>query len=141
MTLTLDANVIIRFLANDHPTHSPQAVQLFEAVTHDRVTLVVDMPIIAECVFVLTGKHYGVSREKVSEILTQIVEHPGIQSKEKDVLLLALQLFGRHHVDFVDAYLGAKAEIEKETIVTFNSKDFSRMGANHVWPAQVLENL
>jgi predicted nucleic acid-binding protein len=132
MKLILDTNIIIRFLANDHPEHSPKARTLFERMTNNEVSLILDPLVVAECVYVLSGKYYGYSRQEITEWLTKLIQFCEIDNKE--VLLTAMSIFAKYKVDFADAYLASKAEHLVEQVVTFNKRDFENMGVNSVIP-------
>lgn len=132
MKLILDTNIIIRFLANDHPEHSPKSRNLFERMTNHEVTLILDPIVVAECVYVLSGKYYGYSRKEIAEWLTKLIEFCEVDHKE--ILLTAMSTFAYHKVDFADAYLSSKAEHLGEQVATFNTKDFEKMGVNSFTP-------
>ncbi|MEW9673989.1 PIN domain-containing protein [Ammoniphilus sp. 3BR4] len=124
----LDTNIIIRFLANDHPEHSPRARILFEKMTNNELSFILDSIVIAECVYVLSGKYYGYSRSDIAEWLTKVIEHCEVDNK--DVLLQALSNYSRYNTDFADAYLASLAEHTGTMVATFNRKDFNKMGIN-----------
>jgi predicted nucleic acid-binding protein len=130
MKFILDANIIIRFLANDHPEHSPKARTLFERMTENEFLPILEPLIVAECVYVLSGKYYGYSREDIAEWLTKIIEFCEVEHKE--VLRTAMMNYAKFNVDFADAYLASKAEHLSEKVATFNTKDFDKMGVNSV---------
>lgn len=132
MKLILDTNIVIRFLANDHLEHSLKARNLFEKMTKNELTLILDSIVIAECVYVLSGKYYGYSNGEIAEWLTKLIEFCEVDNKE--VLFIALANFAKYRVDFADAYLASKAEHLGEKVVTFNSKDFEKMGINSMIP-------
>ncbi len=130
MEYILDTNIILRLLANDHPEHSVKARELFEQAINGNVLLHLASIVLAECVFVLKGRIYQLSRNEIANLLTKLLEIQGVISAEKDILFLALSNFAKYNVDFPDAYLAAKSEIESKVVATFNSKDFSKMGVN-----------
>lgn len=132
MKLILDTNIIIRFLANDHPEHSPKARNLFERMTNNVLTLILDPIVVAESVYVLSGKYFGYSREEISDWMTKLIEFCEVDNKE--VLLTAMSNFAHHKVDFADAYLASKSEYLGEQVATFNTKDFEKMGVNSIIP-------
>lgn len=132
MKLILDTNIIIRFLGNDHPEHSPKARNLFKRMTNNELTLILDPIVVAECVYVLSGKYYGYSREEISDWMTKLIEFCEVDNKE--VLLTAMTNFANYKVDFADAYLASKSEHLGEQVATFNTKDFEKMGVNSIIP-------
>jgi predicted nucleic-acid-binding protein len=135
MKYILDTNVIIRFLANDHPVHSPAAFRLFEQASHGTITLILDHVIIAECVYVLSGKYYQVSREEIFRLLEKIIDFAEVQSENKIVMISALHHYAALNVDYPDAYLASLAEMKRISVASFNKKDFNRMGINNYQPS------
>lgn len=130
----IDTNVLIRFLTNDHPIHSPKAFALIKQAVDGEVILYLDPLVVAESVWVLS-KVYEFSRNDISDKLTKLVEFEGFHSPEKDVILLALGMYALKNVDYADAYLAAKAETLRDTVViTFNTKDFNRLGVDNQEP-------
>jgi len=140
MKYILDANVIIRFLTQDHPVHSPMAFELFKKAVRKEITLYLDTLVVSECVFVLNGKNYGFTKTEIAENLVKVIEFAGIECPDKNLLVTALEMFARYNIDFTDAYLSAKSEIEPSSVViTFNTKDFNRTGVNNITPLEIVE--
>ena len=137
MRYILDTNIIIRFLANDHPEHSLDSYRLFEKASKGELILLLDPIIITECVHVLKGKYYQLSREKICELLTKIIEFTEVESDQKDVTIAALVHFSVHNVDYPDAYLAATAEKKRLGVLTFNTKDFKKMGVRNFLPSEI----
>lgn len=132
--MLLDTNILIRFLTNDHPVHSPKAFELIKLAVEGKVTLYLDQLVVAESVWVLS-KSYNFPRDVISDKLSQLVEFEGINSPDKNVILLALDMFAKHNVDYADTFLAARAETLGDTVVvTFNTKDFDRLGVNNLEP-------
>jgi len=53
--------------------------------------------------------------------------HDNVVLLEPRTVINAVQVFGAHRVDFVDAYLAALAqETKTATLATFNKRDFRR---------------
>ncbi|MGO0058822.1 PIN domain-containing protein [Brevibacillus fluminis] len=133
----LDTNILIRYLTNDHETHSPQALQLMRRAVDGELVLYLDSLVLAESVWVLQ-KVYEFPRNKIATTLMRLVEFEGIESPDKRSMTLALQLYEQHNVDYADAYLAAKAEIMGDIqVVTFNTKDFNKLGVNNCKPEEI----
>jgi predicted nucleic acid-binding protein len=132
MKYLLDTNIIIRFLANDHKEHSPAAYRLFEQASRREVTLLLEPIVISECIYVMTGKYYQVPRGKIASLLVHILNV--VEAEDKETLVESLQYYGRHNVDFPDAYLASLAEKKHITVATFNRKDYTKMGVNSYQP-------
>ena len=134
MKYILDTNIIIRFLANDHEEHSPAAYRLFEKASQGEATLYLDPIVIAECVHVLKGKYYRLSKTEILTVLKKIIENPQVEADNKDLLISALICFEQYNIDYPDAYLASLAEKQRITVATFKTKDFEKAGVNHYQP-------
>lgn len=140
--LWADTNILIRFLANDHPEHSVIARQLMQEVKNGRVVLHINPMVIAECCFVLQGKVYNYDRNTIASKLTFLLNIKGIKSADKTVLLQALSDYGSNNIDFEDAYITSYAKLNSPNgIVSFNIKDFKKINAECYEPEQVLKLL
>jgi len=138
----VDTNVIVRFLTNDHPEHSPIAKGIMQQVKEGKLILHVNPFVIGECVFVLQGSVYGFPRQDIAERLQRFLSVKGIECKEKAPLVQALKNYSRTNVDFADAYIPAYAKYRgPEKVMTFNVKDFRKVDAEVFSPKEVLRNL
>lgn len=87
---------------------------------------------VAECCWVLQSKRYGYTPKDIANKLNQLVSANGIKTREKEIVALALVNYGRHTADFVDTYLGTATQLgDVKPIITWNAKDFDRLGAEH----------
>lgn len=136
----LDANIIIRFLTNDDATQSPKAYRLFERAVEGELTLLLHPLIVAECCCVLESKRYGYSKKEIADTFNQIISASGIKTIEKETIQKALFGYSNDNVDFVDAFLSAVVEGSKEihSTVTWNVKDFRKLGAEFYTPEEIL---
>lgn len=117
--LLLDANVLVRFLVQDDPKQSTAATALFEKAERREVVLHLDALVVAETVYVLTGR-YGRSRTEVVNILLAIIQNAGIKTMEDDVVTDALQRFAAFNVDFSDAWLASRAAQLHRPVASFD---------------------
>lgn len=122
----LDTNLIVRFLTGEPEAMAERARALVAANEAGRISLRIVPMVVAEVVFVLTGKHYGRAREEVAGALLGFLESPSLDVVERDTLLRALQLYRDHPIDFVDATLAADAELSGTGLATFD-QDFRRI--------------
>lgn len=137
--ILLDANVIIRFLTNDDEIQSPLAYKIFEKAVQGEYTLVIAPLIVAECTWVLQMKRYGYVKADIAEKFTQLILSPGIKSLEEDLTLKSLQDFSQYNVDFMDAYLSNISLLDKKyPIVTWNKRDFKRLGCEFYTPENLV---
>ena len=131
--LLLDTNVIVRFLTDDHPAHSPRSRNLFARAAAGNVTLVVTDLALAETAWVLQS-FYSIDRNSITAALKDLIESPGIEVQNKARLLGALRNFAQTDVNFVDAYHAAIAGAESIAIASFD-RDFDQFaGVKRVEP-------
>ena len=120
----LDANVLIRFLRDDHAEHSRRSRDLIAQAEGGGIRLILLAPVVAEVVFVLTSV-YGCSRREVTESLLPFLHHGGIECPEADSVADALRRFQSKRVDFMDCYLAAEAKLRGIPVVSFD-RDFRK---------------
>lgn len=127
MEFWIDTNIIIRFLANDHPEHSMAAKKMFLDAFNGKYTFWIHPLVIAECCYVLEGKHYGYDRVTIATSLTSLLNTKGIKTVESQSLFNALDWYAKVSVDFEDAFLAMKVkEYSSRAVLSFNHKDFQK---------------
>ena len=112
----IDANVILRYLLNDHPERSQKAKQIIGEN-------IVETPIEALCevVYVLT-RTYGITRKEVADTLLNFYENTKCVLPHREAVIKGIKYFGEKSLDFVDCLLAGYYEAENITIHTFDSK-------------------
>lgn len=125
-TVLVDTNIILRFLTGE-PTAQAEKVRRLVARSESGDCRLRIVPlVVAEVVFVLSGRYYEFPREKVARTLIQFLETPDFEVEKRDVLIAALKLFMQKKIDYVDAYLAADAWISGEALASFD-KDFRKV--------------
>ena len=110
----LDTNIILRYLLNDNEEMAEKAEQYLNTGN-----VFITVEVIAEVVYVLKGV-YSLDRQKISETIKGFLQL--VNCKEKDVLNLALDIFGERNLDFVDCVLFGYHRIKGAQIATFDKK-------------------
>lgn len=126
MKVLTDANVILRFLLDDHPELSPRAAAVFERAAGGELRLLIPAAILAECVYTLKS-FYKVERAALAAGLLDVLALPGVEALEARVPDEALRVFGATNVDFADAYLHALSLNLSLPVVTFD-RDLNKLG-------------
>lgn len=124
-TYLLDTNVILRFLTGEPAAQAQQAKLFFEQCESGVLSIRILPLVIAEVVFVLTGKYYQMDRAEVVEALILFLENPSFDVADRDSLIHGLQIFKQHTIDYADAYLAAEAQTHDCGIVSFD-QDFQK---------------
>ncbi|MEN8662246.1 MAG: PIN domain-containing protein [Lentimonas sp.] len=119
-TYLLDTNVILRFLTGESEAQAQRAKLLFEQCEAGVFSIRILPLVIAEVVFVLTGKYYQMERAEVAKALILFLENPSFDVADRDSLIRGLQIFQQHNIDYADAYLAAEAQINDCGIASFD---------------------
>lgn len=122
----IDTNIILRFLTGEPEAQAEQARQIFEQSDSGVCSLRILPLVVAEVVFVLSGKHYNLLRADIARELILFLQNPNLDVEDRDALLLALDLFAEHKIDYADAYLAAVARTHGHGIASFD-QDFKKI--------------
>ena len=115
----LDANVILRFLRNDHPAQSPAAARLFQKAASGKEVLFVSGVTINEVFFALAS-FYKLSHVETARLLLPFVRTGVAEFEHESCLVDALQRVARENVDFGDAWLAAFATEKHDLVASFD---------------------
>ena len=126
----LDTNVILRFLLKDDPQLFQAVEPLFLQAEQGDLEIYIHPIIIAELIWTLES-YYEYSKEKIAEVMIQLVEAKGVVVPDKEVIVGTLQNYKEKNVDFIDAYLVQYANKKGPLAVyTLDKKHFSRLNGD-----------
>ena len=112
----IDANIMLRYIMNDHAELSPKSKELIE-----QNIVEVPVEVLCEVVYVLT-EYYKVDRQNVGIELKRFFELTQCTLTHRDAILRGLEYFIKHNLDFVDCVLAGYADVDKDEIFTFDDK-------------------
>jgi len=112
----VDANVILRYVLDDHAELSPRAAEILE-----QQTAILPMEVACEVVYVLQ-KVYEVDREEIRQQLGNLLTENLIEMDKFAVFLKALECYSTSTFDFVDCLLWAYHTVEQREVFTFDNK-------------------
>ena len=112
----IDANIILRYLLNDHEIFSKKSVIIIE-----QKNIHLPFEVCAEVVYVLE-KIYNVPRIDITNSLTILIDYPNISTSNNNVLKKALNIYSAQNIDFVDSILIAYNYISGIKIHSFDKK-------------------
>ena len=118
----VDANVILRYLLEDHAEFSERATVIMESEI-----VLISFEVICEVIYVLGGV-YGVDREVISGKLNDLIQFGNVETLDTEVLARALRVFAEENVDFVDAILCAYHHVRGDQVYSFDKKMNRLMG-------------
>jgi predicted nucleic-acid-binding protein len=125
----IDANVMLRYVLNDHAELSPKAKEII-----DQQIVEIPIEVLCEVIFVLTG-HYKIDRQSVSAGLQRFFEQTKCILPHRKAVLRGLEYFGQNTIDFVDCVLAGYSEVEKDKIFTFDNKLQKLMDKGNLTPS------
>lgn len=120
----MDANVLLRFLRNDHKEFSPRARKLIEQANAGKVALEVSAVTVGEIFYALKAA-YQVDRRTAAQTLAAVLNTPAFRLSESRRVLDALARVQSANVDFGDAYLASAASESGTQIASFD-RDFDK---------------
>ena len=103
----LDTNVLLRYLAQDHPAQSAAATRAIEEAARRAVKMAISPVVLCEVVWVLESA-YGHSRAEVADVLERVLRTSEFEVLEKDLLWPALEAYRSGPGDFADYYIGRR---------------------------------
>ena len=126
----LDTNVILRFLLKEDPQLFQAVEPLFLQAEQGDLEIYIHPIIIAEIIWTLES-YYEYSKEKIAEVMIQLVEAKGVVVPDKEIIVRALQDYKEKNVDFIDSYLVQYANKKGPlTVYTLDKKHFSRLNGD-----------
>jgi predicted nucleic-acid-binding protein len=114
----VDANVILRYILDDHAELSPKAAEILE----QQQTVTLTLEVACEVVYVLQ-KVYTVDRKEIQRQLSNLLHEELVAMEKSSVFLAALDYYSTSKLDFVDTLLWAYHAIEQQevTLLTASS--------------------
>jgi len=127
MSNLIDSNLVLRFILDD-----PGAEKIERLLRGKKRLMLTDVTV-AEIVWVLDS-FYKWERENIANALTGLV-HLKTISSDKELILITLDLFKRHNVDYIDAYLAANIIRDGSGAIYSLDRDFDKIpGIKRVEP-------
>lgn len=133
--LTVDTNVILRHLLNDHDDHSPRASALFLQVRQGEQLVFCPETAVFEAVHILHGLK-GAPRDRTVAALLMLIEQPAFHMDHKGAIVAALAFWREQPaLDYADCYhLALTNELGLTGIYTFDKKMDRYPGVERIEP-------
>ena len=123
----VDTNLFLRYLTNDIPARADAVEALLQAAARRETTLVTNSLVIAEIVWTLES-FYKLPKVAVQEKVLAILNTPGLEVADGDLVLQGINGYVDNNVDFIDAYNGAWLLAQGlTTAYTFDRAHFARL--------------
>ena len=126
----IDTNLLVRYLTEDDPDKAQLVEALLIKAGKGEIKIVIPSVIIAELIWVLES-YYKMETGEISQLVGSILNTPGIDTQDKNILREALKIYENKGTDFVDAWIVEFArERNIKTIYTFDKKHFKETDLN-----------
>jgi len=128
-----DTNLFLRYLTNDVPDQAGAVEKLLHRAAAGEVVLAVHSLVMAEIVWTLES-FYGLTRESVKDKVLAILNTPGLEVADGDLILQAIAWYADRNVDFanvdfIDAFAVAWMLAQGVTrAMASHRKHFARLG-------------
>jgi predicted nucleic acid-binding protein len=124
--LLLDTSIVIRYVTGEPAAAAERARGLFAAAEAGRLELILTDVAFIETGFVL-WRALNLGRSVVIAYLDSLLQAPGVVPEHREVLQKCLELFQRHSIGLVDAYLAAGTMAAGVDGVASFDRDFDRV--------------
>jgi predicted nucleic acid-binding protein len=116
----------LRYLTNDNPAQADAFERILRRAANQEVSLVTNSLVMAEIVWTLES-FYRLSPDEAQAKILAILNTPGLDVVDGDILLQAILWHVEKSVDFIDAYNAAwMVSHGVKTVLTYDQKHFSR---------------
>lgn len=123
----LDTNVLVRYLAQDDPRQSAQAMRLIESCSTLRPGFI-GMVALVEMVWVLESC-YDADHATIADTLDRLLRTRTLVLENAAAVAAALRLFSAGHKDFADCLIASTAKAAScEQIYSFDQTAIRRAG-------------
>jgi predicted nucleic acid-binding protein len=122
-----ETNLFLRYLTNDVPEQAEAFEKLIQKASRGELELVTNVMVIAELVWTLES-YYRLPRQDIRDKVLAMLNTPGLEVVEEELILPAIIWYQEKNVDFIDAYNAAwLVEYKLDTVCTFDRKHFARI--------------
>jgi len=136
----LDTNIFLRPIAKDSPAKVKDCEALLTLIKNRRLKAVTSNLIFAEFVWTCQSL-YGLSKPLISECLKRILNYKNIQISDRFQPKLALDLWQKKKIKFIDALIASDVRIKnKQLIIISYDKDFDKIGVIRQEPQDIIKN-
>ena len=120
----LDTNVLIRYLTGDDPEKAKASFALLLRVERGEEVVVTSDIVMAETVYVLQSRTYGIPRERIRELVEPLINLRGLRLPRKGLYARAFAVYCQQRISFADAFNAAYMESRGLSEVYSYATDF-----------------
>lgn len=121
-----DTNIFIRFFLNDEQKLSAFAKDIVNHCVAGKYSLVILPAIFLEIAWLLRS-FYKLSKNEIVKKIESMFQIPNLKFINEELVLKTVDIFKKHNVDFIDAFVAANMDALKiEKIFSFDH-DFDKI--------------
>ncbi|MGB9736110.1 MAG: PIN domain-containing protein [bacterium] len=125
--VVIDTNLLVRYISDDDPAKSKSVDNLLTKAMNGEIQVLIPSIVIAELVWVLES-FYEMKATDITGIVQAILNTPGIEVTDRQVIESALLLYKSQNIDLIDAWIIEFAKDRNiKAIYTFDKKHFKRV--------------
>ncbi|OGG20374.1 hypothetical protein A3D03_06020 [Candidatus Gottesmanbacteria bacterium RIFCSPHIGHO2_02_FULL_40_13] len=141
MRYFIDTNIFIRVLHKENEKLFQECLLLLQSIKENEVEAFTGTVVLTEVVWTLSS-FYKISKAKIIEGVRGIININGLKVLDNYNQSLALTLFEKHSIKYIDALIASNEEVftKKMTIVSYD-RDFDKLPVNRQEPKDILAKL
>ena len=120
--LSIDTNVLVRFLVRDDQTQFEKARKLLKREVSNGRRVFINQLVLLETEWVLRSR-YGLAKTLMLDTISRLLDAPDIQLEDEPAVEEALFIWRDANADFADCLIGARnRRLGCRATVTFDTK-------------------
>ena len=141
MQYFIDTNIFLRILHKENEKIFQECLSLLNSIKENKIEASTATVVLTEVVWTLST-FYHISKLKVIEGIQGIIQINGLKIIDNYNHPLALQLFEKHSIKYIDALIASNEDIyaKKMTVVSYD-RDFDKLPILRKEPKEVLKTL
>ncbi len=138
MRYFIDSNIFIRTLHKENEKVFLECIALLKCIKNNQIEAYTGTVVLAEIAWTLNS-FYKIEKERISEGLRSIININGLRIIDEYNHTLALELFGKYSLKYIDALIASNPEIYgKTSIIVSYDRDFDKLPVIRKEPREVL---
>jgi len=123
----VDTNVLLRYLLDDVPEQADAVEEILKRAAAGEFVLVLNTMVIAEIIWTCES-YYGLPKGDIRDKVLAILNTPGLEVEDRDLIAEAVWIYAERNIDFADAYNGCWLKRNGlAAVYTFDRGHFRRM--------------
>lgn len=128
MRVSVDTNLFLRYLLNDIPQQADAVDKILKEAAEGKLELWTNPMVIAEIIWTCES-YYELPRSETRDKVPMILNTPGLEVEDADLVAEAVVLYAERGVDFIDAcnacWMRDRGILN---IYTFDKRHYRRLG-------------